>query len=232
MADEKPPQHEFKRGRGRLNRVLEKVNSIPDNVLYGGAVSDARKRDLWEKGIEGTATITKAPTERSVSAVQTNVGTFRARIEVPGREPYDVKVKQSYGRGDWERLHEGAVVECRIDREDPALVLLVPPESDELGVMDSAGILSEGRRATAKVIESKPLGQKTPDGLDEFHLIALELRTPDEPEPWRVAVGQRVPGGAEGLLAEGSELEVAFLEVDEGDSVAVDWPSSTGGRFS
>jgi hypothetical protein len=41
-----------------------------------------------------------------------------------------------------------------------------------------------------------------------------------------------VPGGAEGLLAEGSELEVAFLEVDEGDSVAVDWPSSTGGRFS
>jgi hypothetical protein len=47
-----------------------------------------------------------------------------------------------------------------------------------------------------------------------------------------VQIGQRVPKGAEGLIADGAELQVAYMEVDKGDSVAVDWPGSTGGKFS
>jgi hypothetical protein len=33
-------------------------------------------------------------------------------------------------------------------------------------------------------------------------------------------------------VKKGSELTVAYLEVDGGHSAAVDWPASTGGRFS
>ena len=63
-------------------------------------------------------------------------------------------------------------------------------------------------------------------------MIAVELTSDDEPEAWKVAVGQRVPKGAEELIAGGSTLEAAYMEVDEGDSVAIDWPASSGGRFS
>ncbi len=96
-AEDNDTKHEYKRERGRVNRFLEKVDSIPDNVFYGGASSDARKRKLYEEGIEGRATVLKAPPERNVSTVQDNVGTFKARIEIPGREPYEAKVKQTYG---------------------------------------------------------------------------------------------------------------------------------------
>jgi hypothetical protein len=37
-----------------------------------------------------------------------------------------------------------------------------------------------------------------------------------------------MPKGAEGMVAEGSELQVAYA----GDQVAVDWPATSGGRFS
>ncbi len=37
---------------------------------------------------------------------------------------------------------------------------------------------------------------------------------------------------AEKLVKEGGELTVAYLEVDDGHSAAVDWPASTGARFS
>jgi len=33
-------------------------------------------------------------------------------------------------------------------------------------------------------------------------------------------------------VKKGSELTVAYLEVDDGHSAAVNWPASTGGRFS
>jgi hypothetical protein len=41
-----------------------------------------------------------------------------------------------------------------------------------------------------------------------------------------------VPAGAEETVREGAELTVAYLEVDDGHSAAVDWPATSGGRFS
>jgi hypothetical protein len=42
----------------------------------------------------------------------------------------------------------------------------------------------------------------------------------------------RVPKGAEEMVAVGSELQVAFTAVGDPDQTAVDWPASSGGRFS
>jgi hypothetical protein len=72
------------------------------------------------------------------------------------------------------------------------------------------------------------MGKKAPGTDDEFYLLDLELEAADEPRTWKVNFGQRVPNGAEEMVAEGSELQVAFA----GDQVAVDWPTSSGGRFS
>jgi hypothetical protein len=118
------------------------------------------------------------------------------------------------------------------DREDR--VLLCPPEQDEVSVtvMDSTQILAEGRHASAKVTESAAMGQTAPGTNDGFFLLNLELSSDAEAKPWKVQIGQRVPEGAESMVEAGEQLVAAYIAVDGGDSVAVDWPASSGGRFS
>ena len=47
-----------------------------------------------------------------------------------------------------------------------------------------------------------------------------------------VATGRRATATAEELVAEGKELQVAFAAVGDSNQVAVDWPATSGGRFS
>jgi hypothetical protein len=236
MGNDQGSGFEWRRKRGRVNRTLERIEDIPYNLLSRrGAITDSAKRKLYEEGIPGQALILKAPGERSISTVGENLGRFRVRVEIPDRDPYEVDVTQSFQGGyESEGLVEGALVECRVDRKNPKRVLLIAPEPDErrLAVMESGDILAQGNRATATVTGSEPLGRQAPGTDDEFYVLRLELRSNSEPKPWPVQIGQRVPKGAEEMVAAGRELSVGYLEVDQGDSVAVDWPESSGGRFS
>jgi hypothetical protein len=226
---------EWKQKRGWLNRTLEKVEDLPVRAFTGDRpITDSARRELYEKGIVGQAEILEAPSERRVSDVSEADGTFRFRVEVPGREPYEVKNWQKYGRYTWERMRPGALIECRVHPDNPERVLLVPPEPGEVPVsmMDSAQIIERGKRATATVLESGKLDQTAPGSGDPLFVMNLELRSDAEAKPWKVQIGQRVPKGAEDLIADGSELQVAYMEIDKGDSVAVDWPTTTNGRFT
>jgi hypothetical protein len=226
---------EHRRKRGRLNRALEKMRDLPIDAASGGRpLTDAAKRKLYENGTAGQAKVLKAPREARVSEVRESDGRFTVSVELPGREPYEAKTWQSFGKWEWEELQPGALVECRVDPDNDQIVLLCPPEGGELSlkVTDSSQILAEGRRATATVAESAPLGKTAPGTEDPLYLLNLELRSGSEADPWTVQIGQRVPNGADSMVAPGCELEAAYLEVDGGDSVAIDWPGSTGGRFS
>lgn len=226
---------EYKRKRGWLNRTLEKVEDLPVRAFTGDRpITDSARRELYERGIAGQAEILEAPSERRVSEIGEADGTFRFRVEIPGREPYEVKSWQKYGRYSWERMRPGALIECRVHPENEQRVLLVPPEPGEVPVslMDAGQILEQGKRATATVLRAAKLDQVAPGSGDPLYLINLELRSDSEKKAWKVQIGQRVPKGAEGLIADGSELQVAYMEVDKGDSVAVDWPATSGGRFS
>ena len=157
------------------------------------------------------------------------------RVELPGRDPYKTKVWQSFGKSDWEQLRRGAVVECRVDSGNPGLVLLCAPEAGgprASVVVDSGQILAGGLRAQATVLVSAAIGQKAPGTDDPAYLLNLELRSEDEPDAWKVQIAQRVPEGAEEMVAPGRELVAAYMEIDGGESVAIDWPASSDGRFA
>ncbi len=236
MSDDQGSGFEWRRKRGWLNRTLEKVEDLPYNVVSGGgALTDSAKRKLFEDGIVGQAQILKAPSEWATSMVQENLGRFQVRVEIPEREPYEVNVTQSFRGGyESEGLKEGALVACRVDPKDDQRVLLLAPEPDERRVIavDSSDILAEGKRATATVELANKLDVKAPGSGDPMYELVMELRSDAEPAPWKIRIGQRVPGGAGKLVEKGSELTVAYLEVDQGHSAAVDWPASTSGRFS
>ncbi|HEX3563194.1 MAG TPA: hypothetical protein VHU24_10185, partial [Solirubrobacterales bacterium] len=183
----------------------------------------------------GQAQILKAPGPRSTSSVRENLGLFRARVEVPGSDPYELDVTQSFEGGyESEGLKEGAIVECRIDAKNPKRVLLIAPEANQPRVtgVDSSDILREGMRATARIERSNRLEMTAPGTGDPMYELVMEMRSEDESEPWRIRIGQRVPADAEEMVSEGRELTVAYLEVDAGHSAAVDWPATSSGRFS
>jgi hypothetical protein len=236
MSDDQGTGFEWRRKRGRLNRTLEKVQDLPYNVVSRGRpLTDSAKRKLFENGIVGQAQILKSPSGRTISGVQENVGRFRVRIEIPEREPYEATITQSF-RGGYESdgLKEGALVACRVDPKNDQRVLLVAPEPDERRVIgvDSSQILAEGKRATARIEQANKLEVTAPGSGDPMYELVMEMRSGTEREPWTIRIGQRVPAGGEDLVEEGGELTVAYLEVDDGHSAAVDWPASTGGRFS
>jgi hypothetical protein len=130
----------------------------------------------------------------------------------------------------------------KVDPENHELVWLTPTGFREppkvlggpainLGggrVTDSSQLLATGQRATATVLSSEPMGKKAPGTDDEFFLLDLELAVDDHPKSWKANFGQRVPKGAEEMVAAGKQLQVAYA----GSQVAVDWPATSNGRFS
>jgi hypothetical protein len=213
-------------------------------VGRGRPISDSAKRDLYEKGLSGVATVVKAPSKHRVSQVQDNVGRFTVTIEIPDEPPYETNVWQEFMADEWEQMQPGMEVACKVDPENHEIVWLTPTGFREppklvggpalnLGgnrVTDSSQLIASGRRATAKVLSSQPMGKKAPGTDDEFYLLDLELKADDEPSSWKANFGQRVPRGAADMVAVGRELQVAFAAV--GGPVAVDWSATSGGRFS
>jgi len=227
----------------KVDRTVERIADAPANLVgRGRPISDSAKRDLWEKGVAGTATILKAPSKHRVSTVQDNVGRFTVRVAIADGELYETNVWQEFMADEWEQLQPGMEVACKVDAENHERVWLTPtgfrapptfvggPSIDAGGggrITDSSQLLASGRRAIATVLSSKPLGKKAPGTDDEFFLLDLELTADDEPKPWKANFGQRVPRGAEAMVAEGEQLQVAF----DGNLVAVDWPASSDGRY-
>jgi hypothetical protein len=231
----------------KVDRLVERVADAPANLVGGGRpISDSAKRDLYEKGIDGVATVVKAPSKGRVSQVNRNLGRFTVTIQVPDKQPYETNVWQEFMGDEWERMRPGMEVPCKVDPEKPELVWLTPTGLQDPGkegrgvsidiggllgggrVTDSSHLLATGKRATATVLSSERMGKKAPGTDDDFFLLDLELSADGEPKSWEANFGQRVPKGAEEMVDEGKELQVAY----DGDQVAVDWPATTGGRFS
>jgi hypothetical protein len=121
--------YEWRRPRGGLNTAAEKISGMGWSLVSRkGMLSDARKRELYNEGVEGTATILKAPGKGRVGENSENLGRFTARIEIPGREPYEQRIWMSFWKAEWDALRPGAVVPCAVDPDDPKKVLLVAPE--------------------------------------------------------------------------------------------------------
>jgi hypothetical protein len=230
----------------KLDRTVERIADAPANLVgRGRPITDSAKRDLWEKGVSGTATVVKAPSKNRVSTVRDNLGRFTVTVQIPDEPPYETNVWQEFMADEWKQMQPGMEVACKVDPENHERVWLTPtgfreppkfvggPSINAGGfrITDSSQLLANGRRAPATVLSSEPMGKKAPGTNDEFHLLDLEVKADGE-SPWKVSFGMRVPEGAEDMVAVGSELQVAFTAVGDADQTTVDWPASSGGRFS
>lgn len=231
-------------------RVAERVSNPVENAVGAGRpITDAAKSKLYEVGLEGRAEILQAPGKQRVSAVKENVGRFTVRVMLPGEEPYEINVWQSFWKREWELLKPGSTVLCRVDPNHRKRALLLVPETAETLAaaapkrrakgfsldlsnrlrrrpVDSAELLAAGRPARATVLGAEATGQTAPGTDDPVYMLRLELRAEDGPEVWQVEFPQRVPRTEVGAVAEGSELDAAFTGVDDPARVAIRWPRS------
>ncbi len=230
----------------KVGRTAERIADLPANA-GGSRPADQQHGQAGpvREGVSAVATMLKAPSKHRITAVKENVGRFTARIEITGEQPYETNVWQAFWEDEWKQMQPGMEVDCKVDPENHELVWLMPTGFQEpakqvtgasldLGdrITDSSQLIATGRRATAAVLSSEPMGKKAPGTDDEFYLLDLELKADDEPRSWKVNFGMRVPKGAEEMVAEGKELQVAFAAVGDPDRVAVDWPATSDGRFS
>jgi hypothetical protein len=238
---------EWRRKRDGVDKLVERIEDAPYNLFTRrGLVTNSAKRKIYEEGIPGRAEILKAPSEHSLSEIQQNVARFRVRVELPGQEAYEAKVTQSLAVGGYEAtvLTEGAVVECRVDPTDRKRVLLVAPEPDQpvdvlvrsleaTQQVSAAATVAAGKPAAGVVRSAAVSEMPAPPGSDgRIWDITMELRSDSERKPWTVTIHQRVPTGAEELLAPGSELKVGYARRRSNRDVAIDWPGSSGGRYA
>jgi hypothetical protein len=237
---------EWRRKRDRVDKALEIAEHAPQTLFARrGLVTIPQKRKVYETGIRGRAEILKAPGKHSRSDIQENVGRFQVRVELPDRPAYEVKMTQSYAFGyEAEALSDGAVVECRVDPNNPKRVLLVAPEPNhpiDLEVRSLEGTQQTSAAATVAagkpavgIVKSAGVSEiPAPAGSDgQIWQIRMELRSELERKPWEVSIYQRVPTGAEALLSPGSELRVGYAKRKSDRDVAIDWPGSSGGRYS
>jgi hypothetical protein len=234
----------------KVERTAERIADLPANMVgRGRPISNSAKRDLYENGVNAVATVLKAPSKHRITEIKENVGRFTVRIEISGEPSYETNVWQAFWADEWKQMQPGMEVDCKVDPENHELVWLMPTGFQEpakqvkgpslnLGslvgerITDSSELIATGRRATATVLSSQPMGKKAPGTDDEFYLLDLELKADDEPRSWKVNFGMRVPNGAEEMVVEGRELQVAFSAVGNPDQVAVDWPATSNGRYS
>ncbi|MFE7742558.1 hypothetical protein [Nocardia sp. NPDC057455] len=189
--------------------------------LRGATVSDAMRRELLIRGEAGTATIL------GVRPRRTEPGhVFWVRVQLAGEFPYESRVRQRMADADLEWMRAGDVVCCRVDPRDRDRLVLYVPDLEESGRASIAKILADGRRADATVLAAAPVAADYSGRDDPVLRLDLELRAWDELKPWRVRLVQPVPLNAIRLVDLGQHLEVAFFDVDHGETVAVDWIAS------
>ena len=236
---------EWRRKRDGIDKTLERIENAPWTLLNRGLVTTPQKRKVYEEGIVGRAEILEGARQELPLDIKENVGRFHVRVELPGREPYETKTTQSFGFGyEAQALTQGAVVECRVDPGNDKRVLLVAPEPnepvDELvrsleapQMSSAAAMVAAGNPAVGTIRSAERSDIPPPPGSDgEIWQITMQLRSSRERKPWDVTIFQRVPRGAEELLARGSEVRVGYARRKSNRDVAIDWPGSSGGRFS
>jgi hypothetical protein len=123
-------------------------------------------------------------------------------------------------------------------------VLLLAPEPDQYPDPDvlameapqqssAAATVAAGKPAIATVRSAELGAMPAPPGSDgKIWTITMELRAESERRPWDVTIHQRVPTDAEPLIHPGSQLKVGYARRKSNRDVAIDWPGSTGGRYS
>ena len=91
------------------------------------------------------------------------------------------------------------------------------------GNSSAAEILATGTPARAVIIESQPLGKRTPAGVDVYAFVLTVM--PEGKDPYQIQVGNPTPPAALPFLFPGSHVPIKIGS--DPNSVVIDWDQAT-----
>jgi hypothetical protein len=130
----------------------------------------------------------------------------------------------------------GATVAVRVDRNDhdrialslgeaPPTVTMAGAESGDPKVGSAARILAEGEDCKAVIVQSQPLGMRSPKTGDDMYAFALTIMASGR-APYQIQVGNPVPAAALPLLYPGKTVPAKRMPNGADVEVAIDWPAA------
>jgi hypothetical protein len=124
-----------------------------------------------------------------------------------------------------------SVVAVRVDPNDHSRVgidLSVPPPVVRLsktpGALTAKDVLEQGSPCEVVIIQSQPLGAKSPSGLDMYAFM-LTVMVPGQ-APYQIQVGNPVLAEAVPLIYPGSRLPAKYIPGARREEVVIDWQAA------
>jgi hypothetical protein len=204
----------FKKLAGSVGHVSKDV--MENGLLGRGQITDAKQTGMTMGGGED-------------SAPDAVVCKFTVQVVLDNVPPYEATCKQRVS--PYSIPPPGMVVAVRVNPDDhseigidwetapPAVALAAQP-----GQETAADILAKGSPARAVIVQSQPLGLKSPSGLDLYG-FQLTIMV-DGKAPYQIQVGNPVTPGGVPLIYPGSNLPATYMPNGSPESVAIDWDAA------
>jgi Short C-terminal domain len=177
-------------------------------------------QELLQTGILGRALCT------SIRDTGTRVNNaivieFALTVDLPDRDPYEVKHKQRVQQIMLAQISPGAVYAVRVNPHDPNDLAIswneAPPEAE---TVSAAEIAKTGKPGQAQIMQFEATGRTAPSG-DPILTIALNVTPGDGGAAYQVVNMYRVPTALQPRITQGATVPVKIGNA--ASLVVIDW---------
>jgi hypothetical protein len=197
--------------------------------MTGGTDKKLLQTGLLGRGIITEVKLTGTTVQSGNGLVQRKC-VFTAEVSLDGKAPYMATCTQRIPEIVLPRIQPGnTTVAVRADPSDLTQIALdfdtdppVVTTQGATGNHSAAEILATGEPGEAVIVESQPLGKRTPAGVDVYAYVLTVM--PQGRDPYQIQVGNPTPPAALPFLFAGSHVPVKIGS--DPNSVVIDWDSA------
>ncbi len=206
---------------GILKKLKASVGMVSKDLMEHGLLGQGQITAVKQTGMQLGGSDNTAP-----DAV---VCKFTVQVTLDNAPPFEATCQQRVS--PFSVVQPGMVVAVRVNPDDHSEIAIdwetAPPSvvmAAQPGQETAADILAKGSPARAVIVQSQPLGMKSPSGLD---LYGFQLTIMiDGTAPYQIEVGNPVTPGGVPLIFPGSNLPAKYMPNAAPESVAIDWDAA------
>ncbi len=206
---------------GILKKLKTMVGSVSSELMENGLLGRGQITDVTQTGTTFGGGEHSAPTSVLCK--------FTVQVVLDNVPPYEATCKQRVS--PWSIVPPGTIVTVRVNPDDHSEIAIdwetAPPTvamAARPGQETAADILAKGSPARAVIVQSQPLGMKSPAGLDLYG-FQLTIMV-DGTAPYQIQVGNPVTPGGVPLIFPGSNVPAKYMPNGGPESVAIDWDAA------
>ena len=208
---------------GLLNKVQSLAGGVPRGLLENG---------LLGRGI--IASVQQTSVSTGQGANMSYVCVFTVEVTLDNVPRYTASCRQAVRAPLLPQLMTpGTTVAVRVDPSDNSKIALSfseePPTvtlaANDGGGRSAADILEQGEACKVVIVETLPLGVRSPRTGDDMHAFTLTVMAEGQ-APYRIDVGNPVPNAAVPLLYPGSTLPAKRIPDGDERELAIDWTAA------